>query len=157
MDPNEKIFDEGKQIFKQGDKGGALFFVKQGQVELTYKDPDNGATAVIGIAEAPAVLGTLSFLEDEPRSASARALTKVTCIVVNQIHRENMLKKIPKWFEALVKDMSATIRRLNREYTHLKTEYDDLDKRWKALRTQTKQLRQEKHTEKPQDDTTEAN
>ncbi len=128
---SEKTFGQGQTLFRQGEKGGELFFIKSGKVELSVRDED-GATAVVATLSDKSVLGTMSFLEGDARSATAKALTEVKCVIVNQAQREKLLKTVPPWFAVLVKDLSSSLRRINIDYAHLKTENELLKKRLPA-------------------------
>ena len=129
----EVTFGQGRELFRQGEKGGELYFIKQGKVELTVRNEDTGESAVIATVGDRAVLGTMTFLEGEKRSATAKAITEVRAVVVNQAQREKLLKTIPQWFQVLVKDMSSNLRRLNQEFARLNAEKSVLEKRIVAL------------------------
>jgi CRP-like cAMP-binding protein len=132
-DGNEQVFGQGQTLFRQGEKGGDLFFIKSGKVEISVRDADTSESAVVATMGDKSVLGTMSFLEGEARSATAKALTEVTAIVIGQGQREKLLKTVPAWFAVLVKDLSSSLRRLNLEFTHLKTENVALKKKLAAL------------------------
>lgn len=130
-EPNETTIGQGQTLFRQGEKGGELFFIKSGKVELTVRD-ENGNSAVVATVGDKSVLGTMSFLEGDTRSATATALTEVKCVVVNQAQREKLLKTVPPWFAVLVKDLSSSLRRINGDYAQLKAENELLKKRLPA-------------------------
>ena len=129
MSDKTTTFGQGQTLFRQGEKGGELYFIKAGKVELTVRNDETGVTAVVATIGERSVLGTMSFLEGDPRSATAKCLTEVQAVVVNQAHREKLLKTIPGWFQVLVKDMSQSLRRINAEFTQMKTENALLKKR----------------------------
>ncbi len=131
-EPTEVTIGQGQTLFRQGEKGGELYFIKSGKVELSVRD-DAGATAVIAVLSDKSVLGTMSFLENDPRSATAKALTEVKMVVVNQAQREKLLKTVPPWFAVLVKDLSSSLRRTNVEFAHLKDENEKMKKRLALL------------------------
>ena len=127
-DQSETTIGQGQTLFRQGEKGGELFFIKSGKVELTVRN-DAGESAVVAVLGTKSVLGTMSFLEGDPRSATAKALTEVKAVVVNEAQRERMLKAMPAWLGVLIKDLSTNLRRINVEYAHLKAENEVLQKR----------------------------
>ena len=142
MEQKITTFGAGQTIFRQGEKGGELYFIKSGKVELTVHNEETGNEAVVAVMGERAVLGTMSFLENDARSATAKAATEVQCIVIPQVQREKLLSSIPNWFRVLVKDMSSNIRRLNEEFTNLKTKYDKLEKRFNNLKARTDEAEQ---------------
>ncbi len=135
MEPKEVTFGAGQTLFRQGDKGGELYFIKEGQVELSVRHEETGAEAVVAVVGERSVLGTMTFLEGEPRSATAKALDTVKCVIVNQIQRERLLNQVPVWFRVLLKDLSGNLRRLNLEFTKLRKDHEDLEKRYKVLQS----------------------
>jgi CRP/FNR family transcriptional regulator, cyclic AMP receptor protein len=129
LEQKTTAFGSGQTLFRQGEKGGDLYFIKSGKIELSVRNEDTGKEAVLATLGERSVLGTMSFLEGEPRSATAKCVTDVQAIVISQGQRERLLKTIPSWFHVLVKDLSSTVRRLNSQYTDLKSENDKLQKR----------------------------
>ena len=132
-EPHEKTFGQGQILFRQGEKGGELYFIKTGKVELTVRN-EQGDEAVVAVAGDKSVLGTMSFLEGEPRSATGKALTEVKAVIVNEMQREKLLKTVPTWFTVLVKDLSGNLRHLNVEFAHMKAENEALKKRVESLK-----------------------
>lgn len=133
MADTEVTFGQGQTLFRQGEKGGELFFIKTGKVELSVRN-EAGESAVVAIVGDKSVLGTMSFLEGDERSASAKALTEVKAVVINQAQREKLLKTVPTWLTVLMKDLSSSLRRLDHEYAHLKAENEVLKKRIDAYK-----------------------
>ncbi len=132
MEPAETVIGQGQVLFKQGDKSTDLFFIKEGQVELSVVNSD-GESAVLTTLGDKTVVGSLSFLEGEPRSATAKAITEVKAVIIRQGQREKMLKTVPAWLNVLIKDLSGSLRRSNAEYAHLQAENEALKKKIKAL------------------------
>lgn len=133
MADQEVTFGAGQTLFKQGDKGGDLYFIKSGNVELTVR-AETGESAVVAVLGDRNVLGTMSFLEGETRSATAKCLTEVKAVVVKQVMRERLLETIPKWFFLVVKDLSASLRRLDESYAQVVAENVLLKKRLDSLK-----------------------
>lgn len=132
-EPKESVFGQGQTLFRQGEKGGELFFIKSGKVEVQVRNEETGATATVATVGDKSVLGTMSFLEGEPRSATAKCLTEVHAVIVNEAQREKLLKTVPNWFSVLVKDLSASLRHLNVEFARLTVENEQLKKRLARL------------------------
>ena len=132
-------FGEGRSLFKQGDASGDLYFIKEGQVELSIKNAETGEPTVIATLGNRSVIGTMSFLEGEPRSATAVAKTKVTCVVIPQTQREKLLSTVPTWLNVLVKDLASNLRRMNEKCV---TMQNDLAKTKKNLELRERQKRE---------------
>ena len=130
----------GQTLFRQGEKGGDLYFIKAGEVELSVRDEETGKEAIVAICGPKSVIGTMSFLEDEPRSASAKVKSEIKCIKICQLQRDRMMKSIPNWFRILVKDLSGNIRRTNKSFIKLNAEIDLLKKKVSARDKQKSKL-----------------
>lgn len=137
MADQESTFGEGQILFKQGEKGGDLYFIKSGKIELTVR-AESGDSAVVAELGERSVLGTMSFLEGDVRSATAKCLTEVKAVVVKAGQRERLLKTIPNWFFLIVKDLSANLRRLDEKYAALAAENETLKKRIEFLKKKAK-------------------
>lgn len=152
QDPNVKKYGAGQQLFREGEKGGHLYFIKTGKVELTVQDKKTGEEVVVGVVGAQSVLGTVTFLESEPRSATAKCLEETECVVVSEVQRKKLLAAVPKWFRILVKDLAKNLRNANERYSEIKKKYDVLEKRCEVLKRRLDQEveeAKEKEKEKP--------
>lgn len=61
--------DEGKKLFKQGDKGNELYIVKSGTIATSIALPDDGEKEIATFNEG-SFFGEMSIFEDAPRSAT---------------------------------------------------------------------------------------
>jgi len=132
-------FGKGDILFKQGSKGGELFFIKEGEVELIVRDAETMSERVVARVGENSVLGTMTFLEGEARSATARCVSPVKAIVVGQIQREKLLTQVPVWFKVLLKDLSSNLRHLNEEYVRLAAKHEVLEKRVALMKSRLKE------------------
>ncbi len=137
-DKKERTFGAGQVLFREGDKGGELYFLQMGEVELTVKDPSTGDPIRIAEVKPPAVLGTMTFLEGDDRSATATAKSTVRVLIIAKDQREELLGTIPEWFKVLVKDLSSNLRRIDQEYSMTKAENESLKNEIKYLKNQLK-------------------
>lgn len=71
---DEVHHEEGDEIFQEGDPGDTLYLVVSGKVRVHQGDRE---VAVVGERQ---VVGEMSFLDSEPRSASVTALTDLTVL-----------------------------------------------------------------------------
>jgi len=84
-------FVPGQQIFEEGSSSDGLYVVARGKVEVLRSTP----SGVMRIAElnSPCVFGEMSLLNNEPRSAAIRSLTRVTAGYLNQGLYEERVKE----------------------------------------------------------------
>ena len=70
-------------IFREHDRGGAMYMLQAGRVELTVLDKME-QPVTLRFLEPGQVFGELSLLDNERRSASARAVTDVELLVIGR-------------------------------------------------------------------------
>src|SRR5919202_1321118 len=67
----EKEYQAGETIFKQGERGKALFIVLSGRILIVRAG--HGQEEQLASLTAGAYFGELALIDDQPRSATARA------------------------------------------------------------------------------------
>lgn len=94
-------FFPGEVLFKENDSSGYLYIIKEGQVGLFKKGPQNEdlPIAVIGSGE---FLGEMSLINQENRSATAVALSPVKAVKMTKKSFQDQVDKTPKWIQALL-------------------------------------------------------
>lgn len=81
----------GKVIFNQGDEGGKMYVVQSGKVEIFLMD-DNKERVILSTIESGGIFGELSLLDNDPRSAGAKALEETNLFVVDRHDLEMLFK-----------------------------------------------------------------
>lgn len=89
-----KQLSAGENLFHAGEPGDSLFIVHSGQIELYIKDTA-GQKIVLTIAEARDLFGELSLLDNEPRTATAFALTDAGLLVLDRDDLLLLFRKNP--------------------------------------------------------------
>src|SRR5260370_17988414 len=75
---DEDHFATGQIILREGDKGGRLYIIEDGSVEISYGEGKRHVElARLGVGQ---YFGELSLFDDAPRSATARALEPATVL-----------------------------------------------------------------------------
>lgn len=115
-----KVFQPGEVIFREGEPGGSLFFLKEGKVEV-FRERD-GIEVVFSTMGQGEVLGTVSIFDKSPRSASARASTRVSALFVTCEALDSNLKLIPVWVTAVLKDMVVRLRAIDEKLLDAKVQ-----------------------------------
>ena len=88
---DQKRIYAGQTVFNQGDEGGTMYVVQSGKVEIFVKD-DNGERVVLSVIEPGEIFGELSLLDNEPRSAGAKAVEDSFLFVVDRHDLEMLFK-----------------------------------------------------------------
>lgn len=106
---DQKHIWAGQMIFQAGDAGGTMFVVHTGKVELFIKDK-SGDKVVLGIPEKGELFGEFSLLDNEPRSASAKALEETTLFVIDRHDLEILFQSHPHAAFDMMAMLSRRIR-----------------------------------------------
>lgn len=103
-----KVFYAGQKVFKEGDRGDRAYLVQDGTVEITK----NGVTlATLGKGE---LFGEMALVDDQPRMASATALTDVSVVIINRESFREKLAKSDPFIRGLLNIFVRNIRNLTR-------------------------------------------
>jgi CRP/FNR family transcriptional regulator, cyclic AMP receptor protein len=86
--------ETGKTIFKRGDPGDALYVVRSGEVEISFKN-DTGDKIVLEHARAGDFFGEISLLDGGPRTAEALVLHEVEALVVDRGDLDELFRLRP--------------------------------------------------------------
>jgi CRP/FNR family cyclic AMP-dependent transcriptional regulator len=98
-------------LIKEGENSNSMYWVQTGQLVVTKK---RGAEEIIlGHIHSGELVGEISFLDQEPRSATVKALTDCDLIEIPQETIDGVFKKEPKWLEILVKTLAERLRKAN--------------------------------------------
>ena len=102
-------FGPMERIIVQGQEGDSLFVVVEGAVEVVLRRAD-GSEVNLGTRPHGTVLGEMSLLTGEPRSATVRALDGALVYEVGRRQYEPLLAGRPELVEALSEAMEARLR-----------------------------------------------
>ena len=75
-------FKDGESIFSDGEIGNCAYVVQDGSVEI-FKKTEDGEVKV-GLVEKGGIFGEMALLDDEPRSADARAKRPTTLMKIDR-------------------------------------------------------------------------
>jgi len=125
MSSKEIILKQGDVVFNEGDQSKSLYFVKRGVVRI-FKKKGVGAIEIETI-RAGAVLGELAFFDNNPRSASAEALTQTELVEISKAALDDAIAKVPEWFSALIKTITSRLRNTNNRLRALESVTTDYE------------------------------
>ncbi len=104
-------FTKDSILFKEGDPGGDIIIIQSGQVEVFQVR--NGQEWVLATMDKGEILGVMTALSQEPRSASARALTDITGILIPKEQISEVFKNFPMWGKTIVTDLISRVKNGN--------------------------------------------
>ncbi len=102
-------YEQGEIIFLKGAPGDSLHLILEGQVRI-YTLGINGHEISINIYSAGQVFGEFSLLDEEPRSASAEALTATTTLTLYRFHFQQLLQECPAIASGIIATLVQRVR-----------------------------------------------
>lgn len=105
FEPDDILFYENEETFH-------FFVIQEGQVEV-FKTAVDGTRVVLGVMGEGTSIGEFAMLDHKPRSASARALTKVSAAKVSEEAYNELITELPTWAIAVMRGMIDRLRHTN--------------------------------------------
>lgn len=105
-------FQTGDILFREGDTSRHFYIITQGQLEV-FKTGIDGEEIPLAVIDEGQSLGEFAMIDNSPRSASARCLTNVQAVLVNEEAYRYMLQKLPEWALSMMQGLISRIRETN--------------------------------------------
>lgn len=109
---NERTAKAGECLFRAGDAGDEMFFVRTGKIELFVKDRA-GQKIILHVAEPGEFFGELSLLDSGPRTATATVLEDVELWIADREDLQQLFRKRPDAALDMLAAMGRMTRRAN--------------------------------------------
>jgi CRP/FNR family cyclic AMP-dependent transcriptional regulator len=103
-------FKEGDTIFREGDNALELFVIKSGQVRIQI---GNKTVSELG---ADSIFGEMALIDDEPRSATAVAVTKVELVPVSERQFLFLVSQTPYFALKVMRVLAQRLRTANKTF-----------------------------------------
>lgn len=98
-------------LLTEGDRSNCMYWLQNGQLVVTRKRMNEDV--VLGHIYSGELVGEISFLDGEPRTATVKAMTDCELIEIPNETIDNLYKTQPKWLEILVKTLAERLRKAN--------------------------------------------
>ena len=92
---NLQHFKKDDIIFRQGERQGYMAFIVDGEVDIIKESSDSLEKIVVTLYRRTH-FGEMSFVDNEPRSATAVSTRETTLLVLSNAKFEEMLETHPK-------------------------------------------------------------
>ncbi len=103
-----KIFHAGETLIQEGESGEEAYLILSGGVLVT-KDM-SGTKVVLGTYQEGAIIGEMSLISDEPRSATVQALEKTRVAVLTKPVLSQHLKQLPPYMEKIISALTDRLQ-----------------------------------------------
>lgn len=104
----------GSTIFREGDEGEAIYCLAKGRVKIARSNLE-GRERIFTILTPPEVIGEMSLVSREPRSATAYCIDAVSALVIYRDDLKSVLDRYPQVLWSLARIMASRLGEMNRE------------------------------------------
>jgi len=105
----ERSFQPGQIIFQEGSTGRELYLIVEGTIEVVK---GHGADEMVLARHGPGdFFGEMSFIENNPRFATIRALEPTRLLEFSEQNLRSVLLRQPQLLYGMVQELSARLRR----------------------------------------------
>ena len=108
-------YKAGDLIFKEGDPSDFVYKIVSGEVEVFMES--GGKTVILGLMRAGEFLGEMGIVDDQPRSASARAKNQVSMIIYEENEFLHLISRDSESAEKLILRLCDRLRNISRKFT----------------------------------------
>jgi len=117
----DRLYRKGENIIREDDDDGlALYLIADGEVTVYIGGTDGRETILTMLARGD-FFGEMSLLDGEPRSASVRAESDASLMVLRRSDFLEQLQRFPDLAMTLLEEMSRRLRKANRQIGSLAT------------------------------------
>ncbi len=113
-------YAKGESLFRKGDVGGELYVIVEGEVRV-HLDHE-GREVTLARHRAGAVIGEMSVFDDQPRSASAQAITETAIRVLRRDRLQAIVHEHPEVLLEFIKNLSRRLRAMDERLESLPEE-----------------------------------
>ena len=104
----------GDMVFHQGDPGATCYLVQQGRVRIFVLDED-GHELSVRVMGPGDLIGEMALFDNQPRSASAVAMTEARLLILHQGMLRHALREHPDFALNLLQTLSKRLRQSNEQ------------------------------------------
>jgi CRP/FNR family transcriptional regulator, cyclic AMP receptor protein len=105
-------FEPGETLFNENETSYHFFIIQEGQVEV-FKMGVGGVKIPLAVVGEGTSIGEFAMIDRLPRSATARALTKVVAAKVSDQAYQQLLSELPDWAVAVMRALVERLRQTN--------------------------------------------
>lgn len=123
-----KTYEAGELIFREGQASDAAYLIVSGQVEIVI-GLDEGRPKIVGLLGKGEIFGEMGAIDNQPRSATARAKGPLVCMWVDQDSFMNTLLNRPQESIELLKALFERLRVANQKIMSMEAGEDRQSRR----------------------------
>ena len=101
-------FKADECVIKAGERDRALYFLTEGRLDIMLPQP-KGADRLVRTISAPAVVGEMGFVEDQPRSMTIKGMTDGELLRLDYEAFERMAEEHPRIAQNLLFELARVL------------------------------------------------
>ena len=109
---DRQVYTDGQAIFREGKPGAAAYVVQEGKVEIFKHVGDT--EVVLGTIEPGGLFGEMALIDDKPRMASARAVSRTVLIGITRTQLSQKLDRSDSLVRAILRILLGNHRQMAR-------------------------------------------
>ena len=106
---NRQTFKIGEYLFRTGDPPHCAYLIESGTVDVVVNK--GGRVMVVGSLEAGQLVGEMALIDNQTRSAAARAQTVSTCVLVSKEEFKKRIENADPLMRAILKMLVDRLRK----------------------------------------------
>jgi CRP-like cAMP-binding protein len=106
-EPDVIVVAAGEYIFRKGELAKVMYLIIEGEVDLMLGD------TVVEVAKEGSFIGEMALIEDEPRSASARARGDCRVFPIDEARFQLLVKETPFFALQMMKTLARRLRTMD--------------------------------------------
>lgn len=114
-----KHLKKGEALMKEGETSNSMYWVQSGTLRL-FKKKGTGFIE-LGVVHSGEVVGEMSFLDNQPRSASVEALQPCDIVEIPRGKFDEFIGAQPSWMKSLIQTLVKRLRTTNNRLRELET------------------------------------
>ena len=108
---NKKKVVKDEYLIREGEHSHTMYWLQDGQLVVMKRRANE--EVVLGHIFAGELVGEMSFLDNEARSASVKAVTDCELVEIPREAFDKVFNGQPAWFQGLVKTLTERLRKAN--------------------------------------------
>ena len=113
-----KAFGIGRHIFRENDLGNEAYLLKTGRVKITKTGADGEQKTIATVGQG-GIIGEMALIENQPRAATATALSETTVVVITNQDLQTRLKHTDPVVLRLLNIFTQRLRKQGRILTKI--------------------------------------
>jgi CRP/FNR family transcriptional regulator, cyclic AMP receptor protein len=104
-------FEKGAFVVNEGEQGNRMFFIRQGKVEVVKHTDASPTTRRLAILSEGDTFGEMELIDIQPRSASVRALERLTLLTLSNEDMYEIYERDKELFIIILMNIAREISR----------------------------------------------